>query len=79
MPAMPEKEIGEGKGCTMETINNKNVYAWIENGEVILIDLQGQKKILGKGSQPVLKALDNEHVLCIWENDRQIHASVVEL
>lgn len=79
LPGMPEKEIGAGKGSTIENVNNKNVYAWTENGEVVFITPQGQKKILGKGSQPVLKALNNEHVICVWENEKQIHASVVEL
>lgn len=74
-----EKEIGEGRGCTMETVNNKNVYAWTENGDVVLIKSQGKKKVLGKGSQPIVKALNNEHVICVWENDKQIHASVLEL
>lgn len=74
-----EKEIGEGRGCTMETVNNKNIYAWTENGDVILIKPQGQKKVLGKGSQPIVKALNNEHVICVWENDKQIHASIIEL
>ncbi len=74
-----ENEIGEGRGCTLETVNGKNVYAWTENGEVVVINSQGQKKVLGKGSQPVLKALNNEHVICVWENDKQIHGSVVEL
>lgn len=75
----PEKEIGEGRGCTMETVNNKNVYAWTENGTVFLIKPQGEKIGLGKGSQPMIKALNNEHVICVWENDKQIHASVLEL
>jgi len=75
----PEKEIGEGRGCTMETINNKNIYAWTENGDVVLIKPEGQKKVLGKGSQPIVKAINNEHLICVWENDKQIHASVLEL
>ena len=29
------------------------------------------KKTLGKGSLPVLTAINNEHVLCVWENDNQ--------
>lgn len=74
-----EKQIGEGKGCTIETIDNKNIYAWTENGDVVLIKPQGQKKVLGKGSQPIVKALNNERVICIWENDKQIHVSVLEL
>ncbi|GEO10236.1 hypothetical protein SAE01_27320 [Segetibacter aerophilus] len=76
---MPEKEIGEGRGCTIETVNGKKVYAWGLNGDVILMNSAGVKKNLGKGSLPLVKALNNEHVLCVWENDRQIRASVVEL
>ncbi len=76
---MPEKEIGAGRGCTLETIDNKNVYAWTENGEVVVIKPQGQKEVLGKGSQPILKALNNEQFICVWENDKQIHASLLEL
>lgn len=79
MPGMPEKKIGEGRGCTIETVGNKNVYAWIENGNVVFMNLQGQKEVIGKGSQPVLKALDNGHVMCVWEKDKQLHASVLEL
>lgn len=79
MPDMPEKEIGEGRGCTIETVNNKNVYAWTESSEVIFVKPEGQKEVIGKGSQPVLKALDNNHVICVWENEKQIHASVLEL
>lgn len=79
VPGMPEKEIGEGRGCTMETVNGRNVYAWVENGEVVVIQPQGEKKVVGKGSQPVIKALDNEHVICVWESAKQIHASILEL
>lgn len=78
-PGSAEKEIGQGRGCTIETVNNKNVYAWTENGEVVLMKAQGQKKVLGKGSLPIVKALNNEHVICVWENDKQIHGSIVEL
>jgi hypothetical protein len=75
----PEKEIGEGKGCTIEVVNDKKVYAWGQNGDVIVMKPQGVKQNLGKGSLPLIKALNNEQVLCVWENDRQIHASTVEL
>ena len=78
-PGKPEKEIGEGRGCTIEVVNGKKVYAWAENGNVVVMNPQGIKKDLGKGSLPLVKALNNEHVICIWENEQQIHASVVEL
>ena len=74
-----EKKIGEGKSCTLETVNGKNVFAWTENGDVIVLKPQGMKKNLGEGSMPVLKALNNEHVICIWENDNKIYSSVLEL
>ena len=79
VPGMPEKEIGEGKGCTITTLNGENVYAWSEKGEVIIMNDRMQRKTVGKGSQPVLKAVNNDKVICIWENDKQIHASVVTL
>lgn len=78
-PGSVEKEIGQGRNCTIETVNNKNVYAWTENGEIVLMKAQGQKKVLGKGSLPVVKAINNEHIICVWENDKQIHGSIVEL
>lgn len=39
----------------------------------------GLKKSLGKGSLPLVKALNNDEVICVWENEKQIHSSVVEL
>jgi hypothetical protein len=75
----PEKEIGEGRGCTIETVNGKKVYAWGQNGEVVVMGAAGIKKNVGKGSLPLLKALNNEQILCVWENDAQIHASIVQL
>jgi hypothetical protein len=78
-PGKAEKELGQGRSCTMETVNGKNVYAWVENGEVVVLKPQGMKKVLGKGQLPVLKAINNEHVLCIWENEKQIHTALLEL
>ena len=78
MPGMPEHEIGEGRGCVIETVDDNNVYAWSNEGKIIFTKTGEQKKILGEGSQPVLKMLDNEHVICVWENEKQIHASVVK-
>jgi hypothetical protein len=78
-PGIPEIEIGNGRDCTIETINNKNAYAWTEKGEIVCTIPNGQKKLLGKGSQPVLKTLDNNHLICVWENEKQIHASVIGL
>jgi hypothetical protein len=78
-PGKEEEKLGEGKNCTMESVNGKNVYAWVEDGNVILMKPQGMKKNLGKGQQPILKAVNNEHILCVWEKDKQIHKAVLEL
>ncbi len=78
-PATREKEIGEGRGCTIETVNGKNVYAWTENGNVIVMKPQGMKVNIGKGSLPLVKALNKDHVICVWENEKQIEAQVLEL
>jgi len=78
-PGKEEKKLGEGRSCTMESVNGKNVYAWVEDGNIILMKSRGMKKNLGKGQLPILKAVNNEHVLCVWENDKQIHRSVLEL
>ena len=34
---------------------------------------------LGKGQLPLLKSLDDNHVLCVWENDQQIYAARLHL
>jgi hypothetical protein len=78
-PGKQEKEMGEGKSCTMESVNGKNVFAWTEDGDVVVLKPQGERINLGKGQLPLLKAIKNEHVICIWENEKQIHKAVVEL
>ena len=79
MPGTPEKEMGAGRSCTIEIVNNENVYAWTENGAIVLLKPNGHKQTLGSGSQPILKAVDYDHVVCIWENEKKIHAAVVQL
>jgi len=78
-PGKEETVIGKGRNCTMESVNSKSVYAWIEDGDVIVRKSQGMKKNLGKGQLPVIKAVNNEHILCIWQNKKYIHKAVVEL
>lgn len=75
----PEKEIGEGRGPSIETVNGTNIYAWAQNGDVIVTTQTGARKNLGKGSLPLLRAVDNNHVMCVWENDKHIHAKLVDL
>lgn len=79
IPGSAEKQLGEGRNCTLETVDNKNVYAWTENDKIVITKPDGTKKIAGKGNMPVLKAVDNNHVMCLWQNKKQIHASLIEL
>ena len=78
-PGQEEKELGKGRSCTMETVNGKNVYAWLENGEIIILQPDGTKKNLGKGQMPILKAISNDQVACVWEASKQIHSALIEL
>src|SRR5678816_3462823 len=60
-PGKPEKEIGEGRNCTIESVNGKNVYAWTETGEVIILKPQGMKTV----SYTHLRAHETpEHLVC---------------
>lgn len=79
VPGEPEKEIGQGRLCTTETVGEKNIFAWTEAGTIVLMNQHGEKKVVGKGSQPVLKALDDKHIICLWENEKQIHGSIIAL
>jgi hypothetical protein len=78
-PGKPEKEIGEGRSCTMESVNEKNVYAWTEKGEIIILRPGGPKKKLGRGSVPVIKCISDQYTICVWENEKQIHSAIVDL
>jgi hypothetical protein len=77
-PGKPEKEIGNGRGCTLETVDSKMVYAWTEKGEVVCLLSQG-KKSLGKGQSPVIKAIGKQQVMCIWESENEIHSAILNL
>jgi len=74
-----EKQLGKGRNCTIESVNGKNVYAWVEDGEVVVLEPQGVKRNLGKGQLPVIKAITNDHILCIWEHDKQIYKTILQL
>lgn len=74
-----EKEIGEGKSCTIASYGNKNVYAWVQNGKVICLLPYGKKQEVGKGNLPVLKFVNEKEVLCVWEQDKNIMRSLIQL
>ncbi len=74
-----EKALGEGKGCSIETINGKNIYAWSANGSITCLLPDGTSKIIGKGNLPLLKSVSNNEIVCVWENNKQIESTVITL
>jgi hypothetical protein len=78
-PGKPEKEIGEGRGCSIGTINNQIIYAWSENGIITVLKPGGMIIKLGKGSLPLVKAINEKQMICVWENEKQIHGAVLGL
>lgn len=76
-PGEEEKEIGAGKGCSIETINEQNAVAWADTAGNITCILPGEKKfVLGRGSLPLLKAVNN-NILCIWQDADAIKSQVI--
>lgn len=79
MPGKEEINIGTGKGCSIASVNGKNIYAWAGYEDNIICLLpNGTKQILGKGFLPIIKAVGNT-VVCVWENDKQVQRAVIEI
>jgi hypothetical protein len=78
-PGEAEQSIGEGRNCTVEIMNGKPIYAWTQNGDIIITLPGGSKKNIGKGSLPQLKAVNDTQLFCVWENDKQIKSVLLSL
>lgn len=78
-PGEKEVKLGEGRSCTITSADGKQAYAWVENKQVVYLDHNNKRHILGKGQFPVLKAIDTQSVICIWENDKTINKVVVKI
>lgn len=74
-----EKELGEGKSCSIASSGNKNVYAWVQKGKVVCLLPGGKKQEIGEGNLPVLKMMNDKQVLCVWEQDKNIRSMLIEL
>lgn len=73
-----EKAIGEGKGCSIATVKEQNVYAWTnKDGNIICHLPDGRDKVLGKGSLPLLKAIGRDAVVCVWQDEDRIMRAIV--
>lgn len=79
VPGNEEVRLGKGRSGALDQVNGKTVYAWVEDGNVIVRKPQGFKVNLGKGQLPVIKAVSKQHILCVWEADKQIHRAVLAL
>ncbi|MHA4807849.1 hypothetical protein ACX0G9_07075 [Flavitalea flava] len=78
-PGKDETEIAEGKSCSMETIKGKNIYTWTDKGNVICLLPDGKKLVIGQGNLPIVKAINEEEAICIWEQDTEIKRSILHL
>jgi hypothetical protein len=76
-PGAPEKEISEGRTPSLAMVNGKATYAFTQNGNVTVLSPNGTKTELGKGNLPLLQTLNNNQLLCVWENDKQLKAAVI--
>jgi len=76
-PGQVEKEIGEGKSCSVEDVYGKEIYAWIDNRNIVCL-LPGSKlQTVGHGSSPVLKKMTEKKAVCVWEDDGKINAAML--
>ena len=79
-PGEQEIELGEGRGCVIESQGGKTVYAWLIEGRITVTNNKGFVHDLGRGQRPVLKMISNSHVLCVWENEeKQIYSTILSI
>lgn len=78
-PGKTETKVGEGKICTITSVNRRNVYAWVQNGEVVITTSDNKIIQLGKGMVPVLEPVNNNMIACAWENEKQVYFALISL
>jgi hypothetical protein len=80
VPGAAEIEIGEGKGCSIEAANGKNIYAWRDNDNNIICLLpDGSQKVLGTGVLPLIKSVSKDEVICVWQDEEEIKSDIFTL
>lgn len=75
----PELLLGDGRNGAIETVRNTTLYAWNDQGNILLKKNAEPVSVLGKGSQPLLKKISDKNVLCLWQTGDQIEMKVIEL
>ncbi len=49
------------------------------NSNIICLLPGGISKTIGQGSLPVLKPINDDEVICVWENNNQIEGYILQL
>jgi hypothetical protein len=78
-PGKTEIEIGKGKSSKVTNLKGHNVYSWIENGDLIFSMPGNQRTVIGKGGSQVIEALNNNSLICAWEDNKTIKVKIVSL
>lgn len=78
MPGKAETTLGKGKGCSVASAGDKNVYAWSDDGTIVCQLPDGTKQQLGKGELPIVKTVGNT-IVCVWENNKQVQRAVIKI
>ena len=78
-PGKEERALGHGRNCSLESLEDQAIYAWVEKGNVVILKPDGSKENLGRGQQPILKKVGKNQVLCVWENENHILKKLIFL
>lgn len=71
-PGEKEREISTGRGVSITTTGNKPLIIYQDNGVVSLVSLDNQKLFTSKGSALKSLVLQDNKILCVWEEDSKI-------
>ncbi|MDB5231270.1 MAG: exo-alpha-sialidase [Chitinophagaceae bacterium] len=79
LPGSGEILLGEGRNGTIENSYGKTAYSWTDKGNIIVMKQGGKKLNIAKGSLPIIKAINKESMICVWQNDGQVYSSMINL
>lgn len=74
-----EQYLSDGKGCTLTIANNKPVYSWINNNDLVCLLPNGMHHILGKGNAQRMVPVNNENLMVVWENEGKIYSEILRI
>ena len=78
-PSRKEQMVGKGKNCTIEKMDDQNVYVWVENKNIVCLLPDGKKVNIGDGLLPVLQALNKKQLLCVWQNNNNVYRKIINM